>query len=274
MASEKMRINHYPTDLDIPSKHRELARRLIDEEFPKPLELISRSSSVLSVGSCFAVEISRILGKKGFDTFGVCMEEAENTTFATNLLLHTDDDEVLKHLTNHDPVTVKTLQERIDVCDCAIITIGQAQLMVGLDGLYAPYRSMSFSQKKAVQSIMTMPEQNVGNVLSIINQIRRFNTDAKIILTVSPIPLNRAFLPNSSAFVQDCISKSCMRIVAAQIMSKNLPGVYYWPSFEMVRWLSAHTGPVFGADNGLGTRHVNDEIIETIAELFIEKFTF
>lgn len=269
-----MKHRRYPTDLDIPSKHEELARRLIDEEFPEPLKLISRTTPVLSLGSCFAVKISQILDKKGFDTFAVPMDEAENTTFATNLLLRTGDDEVLENLTAQIPVTVKTLQAHMASCSCAIITIGVAQILAGEDGSYTPYRSKSFSQKKVATGMMTSPQQNVESVLSIINRIREFSPNANIILTVSPIPLISSYLPNSSAFVQDCISKSIMRITAAQIMTMKLNGVYYWPSFEMVRWLSAHTGPVFGVDNDLGTRHVNDQIIENIAELFIEKFTF
>ena len=51
----------------------------------------------------------------------------------------------------------------------------------------------------------------------------------------------------------------------------KLPGVHYWPSFEIVRWIGAHTGPVFGIDDG-AQFHVSEALIGRITSQFIETF--
>lgn len=234
--------------------------------------LLRKDTPLLSVGSCFARNIAIILSDKGFNSYYVNMSEAENSTFATNLLLNTEDQDTLSSLTHKEPVKLETLQARMKSCECAIITIGVAQLLVNEQGKYAPYKSQSFSERKEAQSIMTSPEQNVRNIVSMVNRIREFNSSANIILTVSPIPLIRSFRTDSSAFEEDCISKSIMRLAASQVMSLSIPNLFYWPSFEIVRWLTAHAGPVFGGGEGPGSRHINVDVIDIVARLFMEKF--
>ncbi|MBT5241152.1 MAG: hypothetical protein HN793_11255 [Rhodospirillaceae bacterium] len=145
--------------------------------------------------------------------------------------------------------------------------------MISEDGKYVPYHSKTFTERKEAKAIMTTPDVNAKNVISIIDRIRSLSPKAKVVLTVSPIPLIKSFRPGGSAFVEDCVSKSIMRVAATMVMSQSIPDVFYWPSFEIVRWLTAHSGPVFGSDVELGSRHVNADVIDVVADLFIEKFT-
>ena len=105
--------DRYPRDLPPHSDLASLARRLIDTEFPDPLSFIRKDSPILSLGSCFANHISDVLNAKGFDAFSVAMEEAENSTFATRLLLSTDDDRIINQLTQRELITLAALQERM-----------------------------------------------------------------------------------------------------------------------------------------------------------------
>jgi hypothetical protein len=44
--------------------------------------------------------------------------------------------------------------------------------------------------------------------------------------------------------------------------------VRYWPSFEVVRWVGSHLGPVFGAEDGQ-PRHVSNFVVDAIVRNFI-----
>jgi hypothetical protein len=47
--------------------------------------------------------------------------------------------------------------------------------------------------------------------------------------------------------------------------------VFYWPSFEIVRWLAPHVSPAYGADDGL-SRHVNRALVDLIVKLFLKHY--
>lgn len=66
----------------------------------------------------------------------------------------------------------------------------------------------------------------------------------------------------------DCLSKSTLRVAIAEHMKEATSGVFYWPSFEMVRWIGAHTGPAYGQDDNL-TRHVNKSLVALIVDKFL-----
>ena len=69
----------------------------------------------------------------------------------------------------------------------------------------------------------------------------------------------------------DCISKSTLRVAVANVMRDKIEGVFYWPSFEIVRWLAPHIAPAYGVDDGL-LRHVNTGLIDLITDLFVEYY--
>jgi hypothetical protein len=57
----------------------------------------------------------------------------------------------------------------------------------------------------------------------------------------------------------------------AQLRERRLPDVYYWPSFDALRWRSAHVGPLYGA-GGQDQRHPGQSNIDVILEGFGETF--
>src|SRR5437763_280107 len=82
----------------------------------------------------------------------------------------------------------------------------------------------------------TTVDENVDNIRHIIAAVRRIAGDgAKVVLTVSPVPLSGT-TEFSSAVIADCLSKSTLRLACQEVLSDGLEGVFYWPSFEIVRW--------------------------------------
>ena len=90
-----------------------------------------------------------------------------------------------------------------------------------------------------------------------ITKLRAVNANARMILTVSPVPL-AATATDDHVVVATTYSKSVLRSVAGEI-SKKLPGVFYFPSYELI---SSHIarGMFYNPDlrevNSFGVREV------------------
>ncbi len=111
---------------------------------------------------------------------------------------------------------------------------------------------------------------NERAIRSIIDGLREINPTIKIVLTVSPVPLNRAIGLGSSVRA-DAISKSTLCVATANVMADQPEGVFYWPSYEIVKWLAPHIAPAFAADDG-NLRHVNRELVALIISLFLKYY--
>jgi GSCFA family len=91
------------------------------------------------------------------------------------------------------------------------------------------------------------------------------------VLTLSPVPLKGTFRGISSLSA-DCVSKSVLRVAIDQVISEGHRGVYYWPSFEIVKWAGVHLAwPAYGLDDGK-TRHVTRRLVAEIVDAFVESF--
>ena len=82
-------------------------------------------------------------------------------------------------------------------------------------------------------------EENEANILGIIELARSLNPTAPIVLMLTAGALAVTFR-DVSGITADCVSKSVLRVAIDRVMSRRLAGVYYLPSFEMVRWANPH----------------------------------
>src|SRR5581483_1850990 len=111
-------------------------------------------------------------------------------------------------------------------------------------------------------------EENERNVLETIRLVRTVNPDAPVILTLSPVPLEATFR-SISCMTADSVSKSVLRVALDNVMQQGLPGVYYWPSFELVKW----GGPAFDwSVYQHDARHVHRYLVYCIVDAFVEAY--
>jgi len=97
------------------------------------------------------------------------------------------------------------------------------------------------------------------------------NATAPIVVTLSPVPLEATFR-EISCMTADSVSKSVLRVAIDQAMSEHRPDVYYWPSFEIVRWAGAHVSwPAYGFHDDRA-RHVTRYTVGRIIDAFVESF--
>jgi hypothetical protein len=75
-------------------------------------------------------------------------------------------------------------------------------------------------------------EDVVADLKSFLAQLREVNPKARLLLTVSPVPLIATY-ERQHVLVSTTYSKSVLR-VAADIVSKSEPGTCYFPSYEII----------------------------------------
>ncbi len=115
-------------------------------------------------------------------------------------------------------------------------------------------------------------------IRSCIRSVRAL-TQAPIVITVSPVPIDSAIglvEPElKSAIEVDCVSKSRLRSALHEIMVSEratYSALYYFPSFEIVRWVAPMLDmPTFGLDDA-AARHVSSPILDAVCSLFLQKF--
>lgn len=110
---------------------------------------------------------------------------------------------------------------------------------------------------------------NVGEVMNdlawAIGFIRSKNAGAKVILTVSPVPL-AATAENRSVLVSTTYSKSVLRVAAEQI-PQQIDQVAYFPSYEIITGAHAR-GAYFAAD----LRTVTEAGVNHVMRLFMKHY--
>lgn len=234
-----------------------------------------------TMGSCFAGRIARELQRLGQPTLFLQLAETVNTTHA-NL-------ELLRWLSKEDdgscaPYFERELQQRGHTRESVREALSQAQFVVYTLGVapaffhretgkFRPHEPQDFKQFEFLRDYVyrtTTVDENVANLRAIRALLRKAQPDAKLVLSVSPVPFTATF-EMDSAIVADCISKSTLRAAAHEFLKDPGAGAIYWPSFEIVRWLSGHIGRTFGTDDG-NNHHVSDALVTMIVELFIERF--
>jgi hypothetical protein len=94
-------------------------------------------------------------------------------------------------------------------------------------------------------------------------RLKRVNPAARIILTVSPVPLVATAVPGGHVLAQTIYSKSLLR-VAAQELTDAHDDVFYFPSYEML------TGPQAGArDFADDLRTISEAGVARVMALFM-----
>jgi hypothetical protein len=106
----------------------------------------------------------------------------------------------------------------------------------------------------------------VSDLRAFIDKLRLVNSRARLVLTVSPVPLVATF-ESSHVLVSTTYSKSVLR-VAAETISRSAEGVSYFPSFEIIAG-NYNRGRYFGPD----LRSVTQEGVDHVMAVFMRHLT-
>jgi len=115
--------------------------------------------------------------------------------------------------------------------------------------------------------VATNYQENYENLRKGIEILQRNNPEVQIVLSVSPIHLNKTFREDIDVVSSSCASKSILRCAADQIC-KEIPNVHYFPSYEIVNILCAQDGIRPYPDG----HHVDRRVVERIMGVFSNHF--
>jgi tetratricopeptide (TPR) repeat protein len=253
--------------------------QLLNAEYPK---ILTASSIVATFGSCFAGNVARALRNAGVNARNTTFGEFVNSTAANRHYIDWVVDGVKNEITeaiaefhagdpnfSGDP---SDHRRRVAESDIIVLTVGVAPgyFRRGTGELVVP-RPSSFNLRallKECEFRTTTVADNVANLQHILAQLRRVNPKAHVVITVSPVPLGTTF-EYESAIVADCVSKSTLRVAVDELMRENLPGLMYWPSFELFRWVGSYVPNLYGMEDR-STVHASEFAVAVAVDAFVD----
>lgn len=285
-------IKFFPIDMDHSESISSIIHSMVNNTSRLPgKSIFSGDSKIMTFGSCFARNIRIGLSKRGFKSSNIEIpEELNNTSAVRNFLewcftgacgtpseayrTRNGDIELFDFGADNSLHKNALMQ-----ADCIIMTYGVGEIWKNRQtgGVFWHGIPASIYDPAVHEATISTSSWNAENIRKTISIVREYCGDVPIFLTLSPIPLNATFR-DVSIWEADCASKSVIRSAIEEIMNENYPGVYYWPSFEIVRWVGAHLkNGTFShrdaqGDSFADARHVRDEIISEIINIFIDLY--
>jgi len=242
--------------------------------------IVPRHAKVASLGSCFAEEISKALGAQNLDVVYVPMSERWNSAFAVDTFLAYvfDGTPLPDGFTKNNALLPLTTSEQIinfRQADLYILTFGmslcwfnpQGQIVVE-PGDTATFPGLKKSVGDRYRMVQTTVEQNEKAVASCVERIKRYRPNATVVMTLSPVPM-MGVVSELPAIPANTVSKATLRLAIENVRQKNMDGLYYWPSYDIVNWYGNHIERAFG-DDDRDARHVRQKIIDLIVGKFVE----
>jgi len=244
--------------------------------------MLDETQSVLTVGSCFAGELRRFLSLAGVDASRFLIPPGLNNTFAILDFFswcatghHTGAGFRYERVASGEirqwvPEAKRQSYAKVfSEAGAFVFTIGLAEVWQDRETGGVFWRGIPdeiFDADRHVFRLTTV-EENARNLRAIVDVIRELNPKAPIVFTLSPVPLMATFR-DISCLTADCVSKSVLRVALDHVMSQGCSGVYYWPSFEIVKWVGANLpwstygrkGKARAIDRGI-VRQIMDEFV-------------
>ena len=274
-----------------PKKQGEFAelRKIIDDHvLPGWLPeqpLFGRDSSVLTMGSCFAQNLRNYLAERGLQSDWLFVPPGLNNTFALRNFIDWcltgergsdaywyDQHEQGGAVRWQPPAEHEAYRRVLRDMSGMVLTVGLAEVWYDTEGSGVFWRGVpkSIYDPKRHKCRVSTVQENVDNLSHIVRALRSLRLDLPIVVTLSPIPLKATF-DRPSIITADCVSKSTLRVAIHELMQQDHDKLYYWPSFEIVRWLGSHIEEALFGEDG-NARHINRRTVRFILETFIRHY--
>ncbi|HET7672191.1 MAG TPA: GSCFA domain-containing protein [Burkholderiales bacterium] len=245
----------------------------------------TRGSALLTMGSCFAQNLRNYLAERGLQSGWMFVPPGLNNTFALRNFI----DWCLTGERSSDaywydahakggavrwepPAEHAYYRGLLQEMSGLVLTVRLAEVWYDESNGKVFWRGVpqSIYDPARHKCRVSTVQENRDNLKHIVRSLRELRPDLPIIVTLSPIPLKATF-EAASIFTADCVSKSVLRVAIHELMAERDPRLYYWPSFEIVRWLGGHVAESFYGEDG-NTRHINRRTVRLILESFIRHY--
>ncbi|MSQ87522.1 MAG: hypothetical protein EXR10_11950 [Alphaproteobacteria bacterium] len=247
---------------------------------------IDRSCDVVTMGSCFATNSAKFLRANGYrarvaGSIDRLFTPPALQFFAENPLRDGKPVQGFIDYWRLDQAEIDALRQSLLSGSPVIITFGLAMVWVNNDtgeiifdpqvknektkDILLPRNLLSTYEMKLLSL-----EETTESILATVNALRAMNIRNKIILTLSPIPLVFS-CSDYPVVVADCLSKSTLRLAIDSVMRLKLKDIFYFPSYEIIKWVLPMITTPWGAADGLIT-HVKEEWIDYVMRKFAHHY--
>lgn len=219
---------------------------------------VTKDTKLVAFGSCFASNISNYLHARGYNV----LTKSEGKSYVTKMgdgivntfaILQQFKWAWLNHVPEgnfwhgyeaeefgyDDEIRLET-KAIFDQADVFIITLGLSEVWYDEPTGEVFWRAVpkeKYDPSRHKFRVSTV-EENKNNLFEICKLIRQFRPDAKIVITVSPIPLVATFRP-VSCIAANAVSKAVLRVTVDEVMRKlqpDDPKLFYFPSYDVVMY--------------------------------------
>lgn len=218
---------------------------------------ITKNTRITAFGSCFAANIAKWLGQRNYrvsiddpdaqDAYVVSTGEGmvnsfvirqqfewawEDRKFEEDLWRGYD-----KKIYGHDENVRQQTKTLFDKTDVFILTFGLSEVWYDAETDNVFWRTVPKEHYDPERHLFRVSsvEENRDNIEAIYQLIRKHRPDAKIIVTLSPVPLIATFRENS-CITSNSVSKAILRAAIDDVVRahKDESVLHYWPSYELV----------------------------------------
>ncbi|MEM6276106.1 MAG: GSCFA domain-containing protein [Pseudomonadota bacterium] len=248
--------------------------------------MIDRDTKVTAFGSCFADHISSWLGGRNYrvsredekaqDTYVVRIGEGMVNTFVIRQQFEWAwEGKVFEEPLWHgykaedfgyDPEVQRATKELFDTTDVFILTLGLSEIWYDevTGGVFWRTIPRDVYDPKRHKFRVSTVEENRDNLEAIYALIRKHRPDAKVIFTLSPVPLVASFR-DVSCISANSVSKAVLRVAVDEFMRAHGEDehAWYWPSYEIIM-------DVFGAPFLNDRRHLERPVLDFVMMQFEE----
>lgn len=243
--------------------------------------IIAKDTKITAFGSCFAGNVSRYLLKHGYTVNAHSWDHNLSDIIRIDeIMVHTPallaqfqwafQDKPLESIFIGSAEEKAQTYHSMDACkqiikdtEFFIITLGLTEAWYDKENeqylwKFVPNKKLDPTR---FESRFVSFTENLNNLQEIYDLIKSNVPDAKILLTLSPIPLLGSY-HGKSVLCANTASKATLRAVLHEFISNvNDSNVYYFPSYELV---NHYVESPWKEDN----RHITPETVDTIMSIF------
>jgi hypothetical protein len=288
------------------SKIRRTCRSLSEDLNNNPItikeqKIINKKTKIFTMGSCFALEISKFLYQEKYNICNIELDKIgkhrpPNLIWYNTYSILYEFEKLIGEFNYEDIwkvsdgryqdpyrrcifskskdkllLMLKELDNSIRNCiinsDVLIITLGLVEVWFQPNGkaiCAVPGHPNGKGGGQNSKFKFTNYDDNLDNMRKCMSILQTINNKCKVILTTSPVPLYLTFR-DLDQLVANTESKSILRSVCGQI-SREYDNVIYYPAYEMV--LNSSKKDVFKKD----ARHVRSTFVSKIMKHFEKYF--
>ena len=175
------------------------------------------------------------------------------------LVVARDENVLQKHLKQIN----KTILDGINKAEFFVFTFGMAEVFRNEKTGFVAAQKPAYSGGGGIKETKfhsSLVAENIKNIQMICDMLDSHrNQQIPIVLTVSPVPLERTFSSND-IFIANNEGKSKLRAAVSEVASQR-QNVFYFPAFDIIQAIG---NDAFKPDG----RHIKEEVIEAITASF------